>query len=397
MTAKITTDPLTENYQQAGLRVYQDDNNWASIHMIYAGTGRDFEFIYENDGNPRNEAADKLGGIPADAPTDLLGRAGPTAPSCARSTATTARRSTRSAAPRDISGWAAPQIGPVALSDQAADVPGRALRLDPLQPGSSRCGGGGGGGSSSSTSSTARRWAPRWDVVRQDQADDASAAARCASRPQPGDIYGRRRNNAKNLVMRDAPDGPWVATTKMNFKGAAQYHQAGIVVYGNDDNFTKFGRIATNAAGSALAEKFEFIYENAGTPRNDAADSTANLAGGRSRTTTGCGSRPTGRNITGAVLDRRQRVDAPSAARRRCRRTPRSACSRSATPATTAARWPRSTRSRSPVTTSAAARPARAATTSSTGAALDKTRWNAIVRDTPAAYAVSGGNLTITT
>ena len=39
MTAKITTDPLTENYQQAGLRVYQDDNNWASIHMIYAGSG----------------------------------------------------------------------------------------------------------------------------------------------------------------------------------------------------------------------------------------------------------------------------------------------------------------------------------------------------------------------
>ena len=68
MTAKITTDPLTENYQQAGLRVYQDDDNWASIHMIYAGTGRDFEFIYENNGNPRNEAADKLGGIPADAP-----------------------------------------------------------------------------------------------------------------------------------------------------------------------------------------------------------------------------------------------------------------------------------------------------------------------------------------
>ena len=25
VTAKITTDPLTENYQQAGLRVYQDD------------------------------------------------------------------------------------------------------------------------------------------------------------------------------------------------------------------------------------------------------------------------------------------------------------------------------------------------------------------------------------
>ena len=68
VTAKITTEPLVENYQQAGLRVYQDDNNWASVHMIRAGGARDFEFIYENAGNPRNEGADKLGGIPADSP-----------------------------------------------------------------------------------------------------------------------------------------------------------------------------------------------------------------------------------------------------------------------------------------------------------------------------------------
>ena len=31
------------------------------------------------------------------------------------------------------------------------------------------------------------------------------------------------------------------------------------------------------------------------------------------------------------------------------------------------------------------------------GSTLDKTRWNAIVRDTPASYTVSGSNLTITT
>ena len=57
----------------------------------------------------------------------------------------------------------------------------------------------------------------------------------------PGDIY-QTRNDAKNLVTRPAPDGPWVATAKLNFKGTAQYHQAGIMVYGDDANFTKFGR-----------------------------------------------------------------------------------------------------------------------------------------------------------
>ena len=54
-----------------------------------------------------------------------------------------------------------------------------------------------------------------------------------------------------------------MATTKLNFEGTAQYQQAGIMVYGDDDNFVKFGRIA-HSASTASEEKFEFIYENDG-------------------------------------------------------------------------------------------------------------------------------------
>ncbi len=90
---------------------------------------------------------------------------------------------------------------------------------------------------------------------------------------QPGDIY-QTRNDAKNLIVRDAPDGAWSAITKLNFEGTAQYHQAGIMVYGDDNNFTKFGRIAHSAAGD---EKFEFINEVNAVARNEAADSTANI------------------------------------------------------------------------------------------------------------------------
>ena len=101
----------------------------------------------------------------------------------------------------------------------------------------------------------------------------SSAAARYQIPAQPGDIY-QTRNDAKNLVVRTAPTGAWVATTKLNFEGTAQYHQAGIMVYGDDDNFTKFGRIAHSAAGD---EKFEFINEVNAVARNEAADSTANI------------------------------------------------------------------------------------------------------------------------
>ena len=100
VTAKVTAE-VTENYHQAGLRLYSDDENWASVHLISAGGNRDVEFIYEAQGNPRNEGADKLGGVPDRLPDDLLRAArSPTAPTCGRRTPPTARRSPRSAGPR---------------------------------------------------------------------------------------------------------------------------------------------------------------------------------------------------------------------------------------------------------------------------------------------------------
>ncbi len=59
-----------------------------------------------------------------------------------------------------------------------------------------------------------------------------------------------------------------------------QYQQAGIIVYGDDDNYTKFDRVCrpTPRAPPRPCEKFEFINEVAGTPRNGSADATASLA-----------------------------------------------------------------------------------------------------------------------
>ena len=111
-----------------------------------------------------------------------------------------------------------------------------------------------------------------WERIRGDQSSVVSGGT-LQIPAQPGDIY-QTRNDAKNLVVRTAPSGAWVATAKLNFEGTAQYHQAGIMVYNDDNNFTKFGRIAHSAAGD---EKFEFINEVNAVARNEAADSTANI------------------------------------------------------------------------------------------------------------------------
>ena len=174
--------------------------------------------------------------------------------------------------PAALTSFADPQIGPAALSDAAPSVPDAFFDWIRFEPDGVP---GGGGETEVDEFNGAALESPPWSVVRQSQ--DLTVSAGALRIPAaPGDIYGMggTTNNAGNLVLRDAPDGPWEAITKLSFEGTAQYHQAGLLVYGDDDNFTKFGRIAHTTAGD---EKFEFIYENAGAPRNDAADSTANL------------------------------------------------------------------------------------------------------------------------
>ncbi len=199
--------------------------------MISAGGNRDFEFIYEANGNPRNEGADKLGGIPADRAAHVLRADRLRRPEPDRLLLLRRRRTFLPVGrPAPLATFTNPQIGPAALSDAAPDRADGALRLDPLRPG--RHG--------------RRRHRRRRRRLRGHDArlgvGDASAATRARSSPaaryqipaQPGDIY-QTRNDAKNLIVRDAPDGAWVATTKVNFEGTAQYHQAGIMVYGDDD------------------------------------------------------------------------------------------------------------------------------------------------------------------
>jgi PKD repeat protein/plastocyanin len=386
VTSKITTDPLTQNYQQAGLRVYAGDDNWASVHMIFAGSGRDFEFIYESNGNPRNDAADKLGGIPADAPLTYYVRLAYDGTELRAYYSYDGTTFSPVGRPASLATFQNPKIGPVALSDQAPTYPVARfdwIRFNPDEPV-----GGGGGGSFVDNFDGAALGAG-WSVVRQDQ--NMSVSGGSLNLPaQPGDLYGGR-NDAKNLVLRDAPAGAWVATAKLNFEGTAQYHQAGLIVYGDDSNFTKFGRIAHTAAGD---EKFEFIYENAGTPRNDAADSTANIPAAFPddfyvRMTSD------GTNVTGAY----------------------STDGNAWTPVGRAAPLPANAKlgmfafsndgTGNPVAAfdsftltgdnvgGGTAGPSR--DDQFTGTALDKTRWNAIVRENPASYSVSGGNLTITT
>ena len=115
-----------------------------------------------------------------------------------------------------------------------------------------------------------------WNVVRRDQTL-AVADGKVTIPTQAGDLY-TTSNTAKNVVLRPAPTGPFVITAKVNHKGLVQYQQAGVIVYGTDDNYVKLDRTASNAPTAANTEFFEFIQEQNGTARNAGADRTSNLA-----------------------------------------------------------------------------------------------------------------------
>ena len=173
VTAKVTAEELTENYHQAGLRVYSDDDNWASVHMISAGGQRDIEFIYEAGGAARNEAADKLGGIEPTDPTTYYVRIVSDGQQLTAFYSFDGDTFEPVGRPAPLSTFENPRIGPVALSDQAPSVPDAFfdwIRFDP-----DGTGGGGAGGR--------RR-------VRRQRAREPALGGRA---PEPGPDGERRR------------------------------------------------------------------------------------------------------------------------------------------------------------------------------------------------------------
>jgi PKD repeat protein len=118
-----------------------------------------------------------------------------------------------------------------------------------------------------------------WTVLRPDATDGGIVVGggTAAIPTGTGDIY-QTTNTGTNFVLRTAPSGAFTVTAKINHHGNERYQQGGIIVYGDDDNYVKLDRTATNASGSTNTEFFEFIQEVAASARNQSQDHTATIA-----------------------------------------------------------------------------------------------------------------------
>ncbi len=263
-TAKVTL-PARLAYQQAGLIVYGDDDNYAKMVLQARSTGaasaadRIFQFIREEAGVPNEVAASNTANLGAAYPDTVWVRF--TSDGASLKAAYSADGATFTEMPetKQLAGITNPRIGLFGLANRTEALPITAsfdyFTITPddtaEQPAPED--------EFAGTTLDACRWS---DVVRPDPAAYRVAGGGLEIDTSKGDIYGGTATNPKNLMLQPAPDGDWTIETKVDASSFDEaFQQAGLMVYADDANYVKLDYLTTNAAGSAVTRGLELRSE----------------------------------------------------------------------------------------------------------------------------------------
>ncbi|WP_433728814.1 ThuA domain-containing protein [Actinoplanes sp. CA-051413] len=253
-TTKISV-PITATYQQAGLIVYGDDDNYAKLDLLYNGA-RTVEFIRETAASPRNESGDSTAAPAGDVVYLRLTSDGTNLTAEASADGRTFTPVGRAAA---LAGIENPRVGVFALNGgTTAPVVDAAFDwfqftpdapAEPVVPSDEFTG--------------AELDKCRWNaIVREDPAAYRVTDGALRIDVPDGDIYTGGNTGPTNFVLQTAPAGDWTLQTKVDASLLdEQYQQAGLLVYGDDDNYVKLDFVADNAAGQPVSRRIEFRSE----------------------------------------------------------------------------------------------------------------------------------------
>jgi len=117
--------------------------------------------------------------------------------------------------------------------------------------------------------------AERWEVVRRDdeRLSVSDGALHLVSAPQ--DIF-QGETGMPNIVLQDLPGGggePWSVTTEMTWDPTQNFQNAGLMVYGDDDNYIKTGMVWNGARNFELIKELDGAAEfPGGAPAGDTPD-----------------------------------------------------------------------------------------------------------------------------
>ena len=266
-TTKVTFNARTQ-YQQAGLVLYGDDNNYAKMVLQSRGTNdaatRVFQFIREENGTPNEVAASNSANLGASFPDTYYVRlisdgTNITAAYSADGTSFTAMSESK-----PLAGITNPRIGLAAFANDGstADVIDAKFDWFSITPDDTAT-----TGPDDEFDGTGLNGC-RWEVLREDADGYRVSDGKLNIDTSPLDIYGADQG-ATNFILQDQPEGNWVVETKVD--GTLfdrQYQQGGIILHADDDNYVKIDILSTNAAGSAIARNLELRSEIGGVVQN---------------------------------------------------------------------------------------------------------------------------------
>ncbi|MGF9753812.1 ThuA domain-containing protein [Microvirga sp. 0TCS3.31] len=258
-TTKLTL-AHTSHWQWAGLVVHKSDNEYNKIGFVRGQNGaanRFVEFQSETGGNRTTPGSPAL---PADFPTTIHLRLTNTDGTL------TAAYSRDGAAWTNVSGstplktGAGTKIGVMAAGDQGTTPVTATVDSFTITP-DGTAGAVAADDEFDGTALNGCRWA---ESVRYNSNKESVADGHLKIETEPGDINGNNPIQPRNFILQDAPEGDWVAETKFKASFKHRYQLAGLLMYGNDDNYAKADVVAFNTPGTPLVLRAELAAEKAG-------------------------------------------------------------------------------------------------------------------------------------
>lgn len=109
----------------------------------------------------------------------------------------------------------------------------------------------------------------RWAIVREDPTGYRVADGSLEIDTTPTDIYGDSNTGTPNIVVQEQPEGDWTVETKVDVSAFDErWQQAGLILFGDDDNYVKLDYLAKNTPGAAANAGLELRNEKGGAVQN---------------------------------------------------------------------------------------------------------------------------------
>ncbi|RYB93835.1 DUF1349 domain-containing protein [Nocardioides oleivorans] len=257
-TTKITLDH-SSHWQWAGLVVHRTDNDYNKLAFVrHQDGGRLVEFQSETNGTRSTPGAPR---VPADFPTTIHLRLTNTGGTLTAAYSTNGEAWTNVAGSTALKTGAGTRIGVMAGGDlgttpRVAQVDWFRVTPDGTAPTVEA------DDEFDGTALDGCRWA---ESVRYSSRTASVADGHLKISTEPGDINGANPLSPRNFVLQDAPEGDWVATTRFKAPLKHRYQLAGLLMYGDDDNYVKADVVAYNAPGAAVDLRAEVAAEKGGS------------------------------------------------------------------------------------------------------------------------------------